>query len=47
VVDLAEAIRDLRLAAGASTRDKLVVVRGRTPEQVRATLGTPGGARPR
>jgi uncharacterized protein YggU (UPF0235/DUF167 family) len=28
--------RDLRLAAGASARDKLVVIRGRTPEQVRA-----------
>jgi uncharacterized protein YggU (UPF0235/DUF167 family) len=31
--------RDLRLAAGASGRDKLVVIRGRTPEQVRAALG--------
>jgi hypothetical protein len=39
--------RDLHLAGGASARDKLVVVRGRTPEQVRAALGTPGGTRPR
>lgn len=31
--------RDLRVEAGASARDKLVVVRGRSPEQVRAALG--------
>ena len=31
--------RDLRLAAGASARDKLVIIRGRTAEQVRAALG--------
>jgi uncharacterized protein len=30
--------RDLRLAAGASARDKLVVIPGRTPEQVAAAL---------
>jgi uncharacterized protein len=28
-------VRDLRIEAGAAGRDKLVVVRGRTPEQVR------------
>jgi len=39
--------RDLRLAAGASARDKLVVIRGRTPEQVRAALGPLRGRRPR
>ncbi|HYY79425.1 MAG TPA: DUF167 domain-containing protein [Actinomycetes bacterium] len=31
--------RDLRLAAGERGRDKLVVVAGRTPEQVEAALG--------
>jgi uncharacterized protein (TIGR00251 family) len=36
--------RDLRLAAGGSGRDKLVVIRGRTPEQVRAALAGPGRA---
>ena len=39
--------RDLRLVAGASARDKLVVIRGRTPEQVRAALGPLPGRRPR
>jgi uncharacterized protein (TIGR00251 family) len=39
--------RDLRLAAGASARDKLVMIRGRTAEQVRAALGPLHGARPR
>ena len=39
--------RDLRLAAGASARDKLVVIRGRTPEQVRASLGPLRGGRRR
>jgi uncharacterized protein len=33
--------RDLRLAAGRSGRDKLVVIRGRTPEQVRAGRALP------
>jgi uncharacterized protein len=36
--------RDLRLAAGGSGRDKLVVIPDRTPEQVRATLTAPGPA---
>jgi uncharacterized protein YggU (UPF0235/DUF167 family) len=36
--------RDLRLAAGASGRDKLVVIPGRTPEQVRAALDLPSRA---
>ncbi len=35
--------RDLRVEAGASGRDKLVVVRGRSPEQVDAALKEPGG----
>jgi uncharacterized protein YggU (UPF0235/DUF167 family) len=30
--------RDLSVAAGASARDKLVIIRGRTAEQVRAAL---------
>lgn len=33
--------RDLRIAAGERGREKLVVVRGRTPEEVRAALGLP------
>jgi uncharacterized protein YggU (UPF0235/DUF167 family) len=36
--------RDLRLAAGGSGRDKLVVIPGRTPEQARAALAGPGRA---
>jgi uncharacterized protein len=35
--------RDLRVEAGASGRDKLIVVRGRSPEQVDAALQEPGG----
>jgi hypothetical protein len=35
--------RDLRIEAGASGRDKLVVVRGRSPEQVHAALEEGGG----
>ena len=31
--------RELRVEAGAASRDKLVVVRGRSPEQVAAALG--------
>jgi uncharacterized protein (TIGR00251 family) len=42
--------RDLRLAAGQRGRDKLVVIAGRTPAQVRAALepaGAPALTRPR
>jgi uncharacterized protein len=35
--------RDLRLAAGGSGRDKLVVIPDRTPQQVRAALAGPAG----
>ncbi len=31
--------RDLEIAAGGRSRDKLVLIRGRPPEQVRAALG--------
>jgi uncharacterized protein len=34
--------RDLRLVAGRRGRDKLVVIAGRTPEQVSAALELPG-----
>lgn len=34
--------RALRLAAGARARDKLVVIPGRTPTEVRAALGLDG-----
>ena len=37
--------RDLEIAAGERGRDKLVLVRGRTPEQVGARLGVPPGRR--
>jgi len=37
--------RDLEIAAGERSRDKLVLVRGRGPEQVGARLGVPPGRR--
>ena len=37
--------RDLEITAGERSRDKLVLVRGRGPEQVGARLGVPPGRR--
>lgn len=35
--------RDLEITAGEHSRDKLLLVRGRSPQQVRAALLGPGG----
>jgi uncharacterized protein (TIGR00251 family) len=35
--------RDLEITAGEHARDKLLLVRGRSPQQVRAALLGPGG----